>query len=123
MKEFRNNAFHTLLFVLAMVLQYRLHLCWGAPVTVSIVSAVEDDINSNTTIINGTLTATATVSSSEEQGDEFADLQELRSGLKVLNTIAVSESEVAVVKHRKYACTGAESCSSPTHSPTLHNHR
>ena len=70
--EFRNKSFHTLLFVLAVVLQYRLHLCWGAPVTVSTVGAVEDDINSNTTIINGTLTATAAASSSEELGDEFA---------------------------------------------------
>ena len=113
--EFKTKSFHTLLFVLAMVLQCRLHLCWSAPVTVSTVnaSALEDDINSNATI-NGTIATLPTSSTSEEQGDEFADLQELRSGLKVLNTIAVSESSMKVWNVCMHWC-----CTSPTHPPTL----
>lgn len=97
--KFRSKEFHTLLFLVAVVLQYRVHVCWGAPVAMDsgstvAPSAVEDKTN-GTTINCTTAASIDTISSSEEQGDEFADLQELRSGLNVLNTIAVRKRAMA----------------------------
>ena len=100
--QFRSKEFHyTLLFVLAVVLQSRVYLCWGAPVVTSPAgstvapSAMDIEGSNDTTTTCTTATVNTTVSSSEEQGDEFAGLQELRSGLKVLNIIAVRKRAMA----------------------------
>lgn len=76
------RAILTLFFVLAVALQHRTNLCWSAPVQsasepAAAAAATEEDM--------------ATNSMFEQQGEEIADLQELRSGLKVLKTIVVSE--------------------------------
>ena len=83
--------------VLAMIMDNKNNVCFGAPVhsedtrsnssssSTSRSSAPVLDIEDPAQVINAT-----DLEAAEQQGDEFADLQALRAGLGVLNTIAVS---------------------------------
>lgn len=96
--DYRCKAVFASLSVVAMVLQHRLNVCWGAPM-ISPPAAAD----------NSTTTA------NELQGDEFADLQQLRAGLEVLNIIVVS----GVLHAYLHGVTVSSTHSSDSAPPTL----
>lgn len=80
------GLFASHLFIAAVMLLLRVDSCRSAPVQVEPLS----ETSGPTVDAKKNSSSVVRVSTSELQGDEFADLQELRSGLKVLNTIVVS---------------------------------
>ena len=83
--NYRSKALLFVYLLIAVLLHLSvINVCRGAPV----LSSSTQEFGAND---NETSSGSSSGSVAEQQGDEFADLQQLRSGLKVLNTIAVSE--------------------------------